>query len=152
MEIAATMSNSLDRETFSSVSVSGLYDPIRRVLLELSDLSEESTKLLRKATSLHSVMSLSKFCIALCILEHVMAHTSILSQLLQKVGIDLRIALGCVIYSQSLMKSGQDVSNNDTCDEIYEKAADMMQPEEINMPRILKHQTMRSNVAAKSSC
>ena len=46
---------------------------------------------------------------------------------------------------QSLMKSCREVSNNDIDDEIYQKAADMVSPEEINMPHIVKHQTMRSN-------
>ena len=62
------------------LAVSESYDPIRQVLLELSGLTEEPTKLRRKATSLFSIMTSSKFCIALCILEHVMAYTSILSQ------------------------------------------------------------------------
>ena len=44
------------------------------------------------------------------------------------------------------MKFCRDVSNNDTYDEIYQKAADMVSPEEINMPHFLKHQTMRCNV------
>ena len=79
-----------------------------------------------------------------------MAHTSILSQLLQKVDIDLRTAVDCVNNLQSLMKSCRDVGNNDTYDEIYQKAADMVSPEEISMPRIVKHQTMRSNVPAES--
>ena len=73
-----------------------------------------------------------------------MAHTSN-SQLLQKVDIELRTAVDCVNNLQSLMKSCQDVSNNDTYDEIYQKAADMMSPEEISMPRIVKPQTMCSN-------
>ena len=91
-------------------------------------------------------MTSSKFCIALCIYEHVMAPTSILSQLLQKVDIDLRTAVDCVNNLQSLMKSCRDVSNNDSYDKIYQKAADMVTPEEISMPRIVKHQTMRNNV------
>ena len=48
------------------------------------------------------------------------------------------------------MKSCRDISNNDTFDEIYQKVADMMSPEEISMPRIAKHQTMSSNVPKKS--
>ena len=48
------------------------------------------------------------------------------------------------------MKSCRDVSNNDTYDEVYQKAAYMVSPEEINMPRIVKHQTMRSYVTAES--
>ena len=127
------------------LAVSELYDPIQ-VLLELSDLPEEQTESRRKAISLYSVMTSSKFCIALCIPEHITAHTSILSQLLQKVDIDLRTAVDCVNNLQSLMKSCRDVSNNDTYDEIFQKAADMVSPEEISMPRIVKHQTMRSNV------
>ena len=79
-----------------------------------------------------------------------MAHTSILSQLLQKVDIDLRTAVDCVNNLQSLMKSCRDVSNNDTYDEVYQKAADMVSPEEISMPRIVKHQTMRTNVPAET--
>ena len=81
-----------------------------------------------------------------------MSYTSILSQLLQKVDIDLRTAVNCANTLQSLMKSCRDVSNNDTYDEIYQKAADMVSPEEINvrMPRIAKHKTMRSNVPAES--
>ena len=75
-----------------------------------------------------------------------MAHTSILSQLLQKVDIDLR----AVVVWQSLMKSCRDVSNNDTCNEIYQKAADMVSPEKISMRRIVKHQLMRSKVPAES--
>ena len=55
------------------------HGPIQQVLRELSDLPEEPTESRRKATSLYSVMTLSKVCIALRILEHVMAHTSILS-------------------------------------------------------------------------
>ena len=31
----------------------------------------------------------------------------------------------------------RDVTNNDYCYEIYQKADDMMSPKEINMPRIL---------------
>ena len=100
--------------------------------------------------ALCTVMTSSKFCMALCILEHVMAHTSILSQLLQKVDIDLRTAVDCVSNLQALIKSCRDVSNNDIYDEIYQKAADMVSPEEISMTRIVKHQTMRSNVPAES--
>ena len=44
------------------------------------------------------------------------------------------------------MKSCRDVSNNDTHDEIYQKAADMVSPEEISVPGVVKHQTMRSNL------
>ena len=46
MEIAETMSNSLDRETFSTVvlAVSELYDPKQQLLLELSNLPEEPTE------------------------------------------------------------------------------------------------------------
>ena len=73
-----------------------------------------------------------------------------LSQLLQKVDIDLRTAMDCVNNLQSLMKSCRDVRNNDIYDKIYEKAANLMSPEEISMPRIVKHQTMRSNVPGKS--
>ena len=87
------------------LSVSELYDPIRQVLLKFSDLPEEPIESRRKATSLYSVMTLSKFCIALCIFEHILAHTSILSQLLQKADIDLRTAVDCVNNLQSLMKS-----------------------------------------------
>ena len=78
-----------------------------------------------------------------------MTDKSNLSQLLQKVDIDLRTAVDCVNNLQSLMKSCGDVSNNDTYNEIYQKAADMVSPKEICMPRIVKHQTMRSNVPAK---
>ena len=80
-----------------------------------------------------------------------MAHTSILSQLLQKVDIDLRTAMDCVNNLQSLMKFCRDVSNNDTYNQIYQKVADMVPSEEIRMPCIVKHQTMRSNVPAESS-
>ena len=66
-------------------------------------------------------MTSSKFSIALCILEHVTAPTSILSQLLQKVDIDLKTAVDCRNNLQSLMKSCRDISNNDTYDEIYQK-------------------------------
>ena len=75
------------------LAVSELYDPIRQALLELSDLPEEPTESRRKATVLYSVRTSSEFCIALCILQHVMAYKSILSQLLQKVDIDLRTAV-----------------------------------------------------------
>ena len=71
-------------------------------------------------------------------------------QLLQKVNIDLRTAVDCVNNLLSLMKSCRDVSNNDIYDEIYQKVAGMVSPAEINMPRIVKHQTMRSNVPARS--
>ena len=96
-------------------------------------------------------MTSSKFCIALCILEHVLAQTSILSQLLQKVDIDLRTAVDCVNNLKSLMKSCRDFSDNDTYNEIYQKAASMVSPEEISIPRIAKHQTMRSNAPALTS-
>ena len=79
-----------------------------------------------------------------------MAHTLILSQLLQEVVIDLRTAVGCVNNLELLMKSCRDVSNNDTYDKIYQKAADMMSPQKISMQRVVKHQTMRSNVPAES--
>ena len=52
--------------------------------------------------------------------------------------------MDCVNNLQSLMKTCRNVSNNDTYDEIYQKAADMVSPEEINMTRIVK-QRMRSN-------
>ena len=42
-------------------------------------------------------------------------------------------------------------SNNDIYSKIYQKAADMVSPEATSMPRIVKHQTMRSNVPAESS-
>ena len=112
------------------LAVLELYDPIRQVLLELSELPEELTELRRKATSLYSVMTSNKFCIALCILEHVMAQKSVLSQLLQKVDIDLRIAVDCVNNLLSLVKSCRDISNNDIYDEIHQKAADMVSSEE----------------------
>ena len=79
-----------------------------------------------------------------------MAHTSILSQLLQNINIDLRTAVDCVNNLQSLMKSCRDVSNNDTYDEIYQTAVDVVSSEETSMPRIVKHQTMRGNVPAES--
>ena len=44
-----------------------------------------------------------------------------------------------------------DVTNNDSCYEIYQKADDMVSPEEISMPRFVKYQTMRSSVSAQSS-
>ena len=79
------------------LAVSELYDPIRQVLLELSDLVEEPSESRRKATFLFFIMTSSKFRIALCILKHVMTHrpTSILSLLLQKVDIDLRTVVDC---------------------------------------------------------
>ena len=129
------------------VVVPKFYDSIRQILLELSDLPEETTESRRKVTSMYFVMTSSKFCIALCILEHVMTHTSILSQLRQKVDIGLRTAVDCVNNLYSLMKSCRDVSNND---EIYQKAAVMVSLEEISMPRIVKHQTMHCNVPAES--
>ena len=48
------------------------------------------------------------------------------------------------------MMSCRDVSNKETYDEIYQTAADMVSPEEISMPHIVKYQTMRSNVLAES--
>ena len=47
------------------------------------------------------------------------------------------------------MKSCRDASNNSTYDKFYQKAADMVSPEEISMPCIVKHQTMRGNVPAE---
>ena len=41
-------------------------------------------------------------------------------------------------------------ANNDTYDEIYQKAADMVPPEKVSMPHIVKHQTMLNNVPADS--
>ena len=119
------------------LAVSKLYDPIRQVLLKLSDLPEEPTELRRKAAFFYPVMTSSKFFIALCFFKHVMAHKSILSQLLQNVDFDLRTAAECVNNLQSLMKSCRDVSNNDTCDEIFKNAVDMVSHEEIVMPRIV---------------
>ena len=58
--------------------------------------------------------------------------------------------MDCVNNLQLLMKSCRDVSNNDTYDEIYLKTADMVLPEEISVPHIVKHQTMHSNVPAES--
>ena len=129
------------------LAVSKLYDPIRQVLLELSNIPEEPTESRRKAIFLYSVMTSSKFCITLCILKHVTAHASILSPLLQKVDIDLTAAVDCVNNLQSLMKSCRDVSNNDAYDEIYQKAADLVSLEEIS---IVKHQMMRNNVPPES--
>ena len=48
------------------------------------------------------------------------------------------------------MKTCRDVSNNDPYDEIYQKVVDMASPKEINMPRIVKHQTMRNNLPIES--
>ena len=79
-----------------------------------------------------------------------MAHTSISSQLLQKVHVDLGTAVKCVNNLQSLLKSCRDVSNNYTYDEIYQGAADMVSPEGITMTRIVQHQTIRRNVPAES--
>ena len=128
-----------------------MYDSIQQVLLELSDLPEEPTELPRKVTFLYSVMTSSKVSTTLCVLEHVMAHTLILSQLLQTLNIDLRTAVDCVNNLQSLTKFCRNVSNNDANNENYQKAADMVSPEEIIMPRIVKHQTMRSNVPVELS-
>ena len=58
--------------------------------------------------------------------------------------------MDCVNNLQSLMNSCRDVSNNDTYDEIYQKVADIVSPEEISIPRIVKHQTMRSNAPEES--
>ena len=77
-----------------------------------------------------------------------MAQTSVLSQLLQKVDIDLRTAVECVKDLQSLMESWRDVSTNSTYDDIYQKAVDIVAPAEMCMPRIAKHQTMRNNTPA----
>ena len=49
------------------------------------------------------------------------------------------------------MKSCRNVSNNDTYDEIYQKAADMVSPKEKSMPRVIRHQTMRGNVPAEAT-
>ena len=48
------------------------------------------------------------------------------------------------------MKSCRNISNNNTYDKIYRKATDMVLSEEISMLRIVKLQTMRSNVPADS--
>ena len=93
-------------------------------------------------------MTLSKLCLALCILGHA-AYINFVT-VATKVDIDLRMALDCVNNLQSLMKSGRDVSSNNTYDEIYQKAVDMLSSKEISMPHIVKHQTMRSNVPAES--
>ena len=58
--------------------------------------------------------------------------------------------MDCVNNLQSLTKSCRDVSNSDTYDEIYQKAADMVSPEEISMAHIVKHQTTCNNVTAES--
>ena len=65
------------------LAISELYDLIRQVLLKLGHLLEEPTESRRKAISLYTVLALSKFCLALCILEYVMVHTSVSSHLLQ---------------------------------------------------------------------
>ena len=85
METAASMSNSLTEKHSAVFAVSELYDPIRQALLVLSNLPEKPTESRRKVTALYAIMTSSK---ALCILKHVMAHTSILSQLLHKVDVD----------------------------------------------------------------
>ena len=51
----------------------------------------------------------------------------------------------CVNDLQLLMKSCRDVSNNDSYDEIHQKAADMASPEKVSMPLIVKHQTFQQN-------
>ena len=56
--------------------------------------------------------------------------------------------MDCV--NKSLMKSYRVATNNDTYDEIYQKAADIVSPKEISMLRIVNHQTMRSNAPAES--
>ena len=84
-------------------------------------------------------MTSSKLCIALCILKHIMTHTSILSQLLRKVVIDLRAAVNFGNNLQSLMKSCRDASNSNNIHEINQKAADMVSPEEITMSSVAKH-------------
>ena len=130
------------------LAVAELYDPICRVLLEFSDSPEESAETHRRATALYSIITSCQFCVCLCILKHVMAQTSVLSQLLQKVDIDLRTAVECVKDLQSLMESWRDVSTNSTYDDIYQKAVDIVAPAEVCMPRIAKHQTMRNNTPA----
>ena len=57
--------------------------------------------------------------------------------------------MDCVNNLQLLMKSCRDVSNSDTYDEIYQKVADMVSPEKIRMPCIVKHQTMRGNAPSR---
>ena len=69
---------------------------------------------------LHSTLYSRSCCCAL----------SILSQF------DLRTAVDCVNNLQSLMKFCRNVSNNNTYDGIHEKAADMVSPIKITMPRI----------------
>ena len=130
------------------LAVAELYDPICRVLLEFSDSPKESAETHRRATALYSIITSCQFCVCLCILEHVMAQTSVLSQLLQKVDIDLRTAVECVEDLQSLMESWRDVNTNSTYDGIYQKAVDIVAPAEMCMPRIAKHQTMRNNTPA----
>ena len=75
-----------------------------------------------------------------------------LSQLLQKVDNDLAAVVECLKNLQSLIKSCQGIDNSDIFDEIYQKGAGMVAPEEMSMPRkpIAKHQTMCSNVLAET--
>ena len=53
--------------------------------------------------------------------------------------------MDCVNNLQLLIKSCRDISNNETYDEIYHETANLVSPDEISLPRIVKHQTMRSN-------
>ena len=75
--MATTISNLLTEKHSTVLAVSELYDLIRQVLLELNDFPEKPTESRCKATSLFSVTTLSKFCRALCIPEHVVAHAQL---------------------------------------------------------------------------
>lgn len=130
----------------SSVStVAELYAPICEVLLNLSQTESECSE---KASSLYTTMTSSQFCVGLCILEEVMVHTSILSQLLQRVDVDLRKAIDCVEKLKTLLSAYR--SNSDKFHELYRKASDMIAPSEIKKPRIVQRQTTRANAPAES--
>ena len=49
--------------------------------------------------------------------------------------------MDCAESVQSLMNSCLDVSNNNTFEEIHQKAGGMVAYEEISMPRTVRHQT-----------
>ena len=82
-------------EKYSAVlAVSELYDPIRQVSYwsSVTYVRSQQNRVAKQPFCTLFTTS-SKFCVALCILEHGMAHTSILSQLLRKVDINLRTAV-----------------------------------------------------------
>ena len=80
-----------------------------------------------------------------------MAQTLTLSQLLQKVDIDLRKAIVLLKYLKSLLELDRSDINNSIYEKIFEIAVELVALNDILMPRMAARQLTHSNVPARTA-